>query len=140
EVFHRPANPFVATFMGADNALELVAQAPANDGQFTVAGDSAVLDLSAHPHGGSVNGSRVRAFFRSEAATLSRPSNETPVNDVIRLPGAIEQIAYLGEHWRCRVKMGGASVWVDTDKPMAVGTSAVVKVPVAALHLFPVAT
>jgi ABC-type Fe3+/spermidine/putrescine transport system ATPase subunit len=138
EVFHHPANPFVATFMGADNALELVPKTPA--GQFTVAGDGGVLDLSAHPSGGTLDGSRVRAFFRSEAATLARASGEPPGHDVIRLPGAIEQVAYLGEHWRCRVKMGGASVWVDTNKPMAVGTSAVVQVPVAALHLFPVAT
>ena len=73
-------------------------------------------------------------------ASLSRASHEAAADDVIRLPGAIEQVAYLGEHWRCRVKMGGTSVWVDTNKPMAVGTSAVVQVPVAALHLFPVAT
>ena len=57
-----------------------------------------------------------------------------------QLPGAVEQTAYLGEHWRCRVRMGTTSVWVDTTTPLTVGTTAIVQVPVSALHLFPVST
>jgi ABC-type Fe3+/spermidine/putrescine transport system ATPase subunit len=142
EVFHRPANPFVATFMGADNTLEL---SPAgSNGDWRVVGDSdagAVLNLSAHPDAAALNNGRhMRAHFRSEAAQVAAAGETSHSADTIRLPGAIEQIAYLGEHWRCRVRMGGTSVWVDTTKPMAVGTTAIVQVPVGALHIFPVAT
>jgi ABC-type sugar transport system ATPase subunit len=145
EVFHKPANPFVATFMGADNTLELSPQSAAGKSAQTWrvladSGEGPVLDLSAHPSATAVaNGSNIRAHFRSEAARVASVTDASNSADIIRLPGAVEQIAYLGEHWRCRVKMGGTSVWVDTTKPMAVGTAAVVQVPVGALHLFPVA-
>ena len=148
QVFHQPANPFVAAFMGADNALLLSPQAAAgpaarswrvvDDGGD--AGEGPVLDLSAHPSATAVpNGGNIRAHFRSEAAQVAPVKDASHSADIIRLPGAVEQIAYLGEHWRCRVKMGATSVWVDTHQPMAVGTAAVVQVPVGALHLFPVA-
>jgi ABC-type Fe3+/spermidine/putrescine transport system ATPase subunit len=145
EVFHKPANPFVATFMGADNTLELSPQSAAGKSAQTWrvladSGEGPVLDLSAHPSATAVAyGSNIRAHFRSEAARVASVTDASNSADIIRLPGAVEQIAYLGEHWRCRVKMGGTSVWVDTTKPMAVGTAAVVQVPVGALHLFPVA-
>jgi len=139
EVFHHPTNPFVATFMGADNALALERREAAGAGQFAVDGADATLDLSRHPEAARLNGGNLRAFFRSEAAAVVRVDDSSHSPDTIRLPGSIEQIAYLGEHWRCRVRMGGSSIWVDTTKPMAVGTAAVVQVPVAALHLFPVA-
>jgi len=137
EVFHQPANPFVATFMGADNALALTRR----DGiaRYAVDGAEATLDLSQHPRAAQLNGGDVRAYFRSEAAQVARADDSSQSADTIRLPGSIEQIAYLGEHWRCRVRMGSSSIWVDTPKPLAVGTPAVVQVPVAALHLFPVA-
>jgi ABC-type sugar transport system ATPase subunit len=147
EVFHQPASPFVATFMGADNTLEFAPQGANGARRWSVVGDGTLLDLSAHPRAGALNGrGNVRAHFRSEAAEVGAvgaagdsSGNTTLANDAIRLPGAVEQVAYLGEHWRCRVRMGAASVWVDTKQPMAVGTTAVVQVPVGALHLFPVA-
>ncbi|MEO7762594.1 MAG: ABC transporter ATP-binding protein, partial [Casimicrobiaceae bacterium] len=147
EVFHQPADPFVATFMGADNTIELAPQ-PGNGSWRLVSeggdrddgGDGASLDLSAHPRAGALhNGANIRAHFRSEAATVGSPDTAASSPDTIRLPGAVEQIAYMGEHWRCRVRMGAASVWVDTKQPMAVGTTAVVQVPIGSLHLFPVA-
>ena len=141
EVFHQPANPFVATFMGADNTLELAQQS--GGGKWRVVGDSdggALLDLAQHPHAGPLaGGGNIRAHFRSEAAEVANPGTASASSDAIRLPGAVEQVAYLGEHWRCRVRMGGTSIWVDTINPMAVGTTAVVQVPVRSLHLFPVA-
>jgi hypothetical protein len=133
--------------MGADNTLELAPQS--GNGHWRVVadgGDGTLLDLTRHPRAASLAArGNVRAHFRSEAAAVADAaagSADTVAssNDAIRLPGAIEQVAYLGEHWRCRVKTGGKSVWVDTTSPMAVGTTAVVQVPVAALHLFPVAT
>ena len=128
----------------SDNTLELAPQS--GNGHWRVvakgadAGDGAMLDLSTHPAAGALdNGGNIRAHFRSEAAEVAPITAASHSSDTIRLPGAVEQIAYLGEHWRCRVRMGGTSVWVDTTQPMAVGTTAVVQVPVGALHLFPVA-
>jgi putative spermidine/putrescine transport system ATP-binding protein len=139
DVFHRPANSFVATFMGADNVLSLARDSGAGAQRYAVVGADATLDLSAHPSASSLDGGRVNAYFRSEAAAVRASDDSSQSRDTIRLPGSIEQVAYLGEHWRCRVRMGGESIWVDTIQPMTVGTHAVVQVPVSALHLFPVA-
>ena len=147
EVFHKPASPFVATFMGADNTLDLThpAATGAANGSWRLRdadGDSPALDLSAHPRAAALAGAaNIRAHFRSEAAHVAGTRNAADIGaagEAIRLPGAVEQTAYLGEHWRCRVRMGTASVWVDTTTPLTVGSTAVVQVPVSALHLFPV--
>ena len=146
EVFHKPASPFVATFMGADNTLDLThpAATSAANGSWRLREadtDSPTLDLSAHPRAAALAGAAgIRAHFRSESAHVAGTLDAAEIGtagDAIRLPGAVEQIAYLGEHWRCRVRMGNASVWVDTTTPLTVGTTAVVQVPVSALHLFP---
>jgi hypothetical protein len=113
------------------------------------------FDLSNHPRAASLIGQgNIKLHFRSEAARVVPAGNarardssgdgpggiETGIADdgsqSIRLPGSVEQTAYLGEHWRCRVRMGSARVWVDTTTPLAVGSTAVVQVPVSALHLF----
>ena len=145
EVFHHPASPFVATFMGADNTLELTppaAAGAANGGAWRLReADGPALDLSGHPRAAELAGAAsIRAHFRSEAAHVAGTRNDLAAGAAIRLPGAVEQTAYLGEHWRCRVRMGNGSVWVDTTTPLTVGTTAVVQVPVSALHLFPVST
>ena len=144
EVFHHPASPFVATFMGADNTLELTppAAAGAANGAWRLReADGPALDLSGHPRAAELAGAAsIRAHFRSEAAHVAGTRNDLAAGAAIRLPGAVEQTAYLGEHWRCRVRMGNGSVWVDTTTPLTVGTTAVVQVPVSALHLFPVST
>ena len=164
DVFHRPSSPFVAAFMGADNTLDVIAPnageaanawqlrdsststATSTNGRASVA-----FDLSHHPRAASLIGrGDIKLHFRSEAARVVADGaggitdgaagvaglpNE-PIVDAIRLPGSVEQTAYLGEHWRCRVRMGAASVWVDTTTPLQVGSTAVVQVPVSALHLF----
>src|SRR3569832_1079957 len=50
EVFHQPSNPFVATFMGADNALALTRRDGA--ARYAVDDADATLDLSRHPRAG----------------------------------------------------------------------------------------
>jgi ABC-type Fe3+/spermidine/putrescine transport system ATPase subunit len=144
EVFHQPASPFVAMFMGADNTLELTppAGAGAADRSWRLRdGEGPGLDLRAHPRAAALAGAgNIRLHFRSQAAHLAGTRGEFAAGQAIQLRGAVEQTAYLGEHWRSRVRMGAASVWVDTSTPLTVGTPAIVQVPVSALHLFPVST
>ena len=150
DVFHRPSSPFVAAFMGADNTLDLVAPAAGEVGSrgWHLRDESAIgglgidgFDLSAHPRAAALIGrGNIKLHFRSEAAHVAMSGTDDVEAGAIRLPGAVEQTAYLGEHWRCRVKMGNARIWVDTPTPLTVGTTAIVQVPVSALHLFPVAT
>ena len=146
DVFHRPSSPFVAAFMGADNTLDVIAPTAggaANAWQLRDASKLApgshgvAFDLSHHPRAASLIGrGDIKLHFRSEAAQVVAVGAEHAGADAIRLPGSVEQTAYLGEHWRCRVALGAASVWVDTTTPLKVGSTAVVQVPVSALHLF----
>ncbi|HKW81599.1 MAG TPA: ABC transporter ATP-binding protein, partial [Casimicrobiaceae bacterium] len=56
EIFHRPTSAFVAGFMGADNALDVALM---SDGS-----------LGAAAAGGTADGRRMRAHFRSDEASL----------------------------------------------------------------------
>ena len=103
EIFHRPASPFVAGFMGADNAIEL-----ADDGSSLRLAD----ERSAR---------RTRAHFRGDRARLSSSADPSALS----LAGTIEQASYLGHGWRYRVRVGGSTrgqVWVDDPASVPEGS------------------
>jgi hypothetical protein len=69
--------------------------------------------------------------FRSEAARVASGDDARTTRILRSACGRGRTIAYMGEHWRCRVRMGAArSGWIRKT-PMAVGT-ACVQVPVGA--------
>jgi ABC-type Fe3+/spermidine/putrescine transport system ATPase subunit len=87
EVYNRPNSPFVASFMGAGNVLELEAT-PANGGARIAAGEH--NDEVLVP-GAAVSGPVV-AHFRSEAARLG-PA-DAKASDQLMLRGRIAQASY----------------------------------------------
>jgi putative spermidine/putrescine transport system ATP-binding protein len=118
EIFVRPTSPFVAGFMGADNALDVVGTA---NGSYVAAdGDP---------------GPRLRAHFRSDAAHLAHPPAAADGGLVV--DGVIAQTIYVGQGWRYRVRAAGADIWVHAPERMPEGTAASVVVPREALLLFP---
>ena len=121
EVFHRPASPFVAGFMGADNAIDLV-----------IAGGTMRLADEATPAA-----ARTRAHFRGDRARLS---TSAPGDAALSLQGTVEQASYLGHGFRYRVRVGRGQVWVDDPAPYAQGSHTHVIVPRDALLLFPAAS
>ena len=120
DVFHRPASPFVAGFMGADNAIDLVHEA----GAMRLADEATPA------------AARTRAHFRGDRARLA---TEADGDAALSLGGTVEQAAYLGHGWRYRVRIGGGQVWVDDAKRVAEGSPTHVIVPRDALLLFPAA-
>ena len=108
EVFHRPASPFVAGFMGADNAVELT----------------------------DPRGVRQRAHFRGDRARLSSSAAAADAA-AISLEGTIEQASYLGHGYRYRVRIGQGQVWVDDPSSVPEGSRTHVIVPRDALLMFP---
>jgi ABC-type Fe3+/spermidine/putrescine transport system ATPase subunit len=121
EIFHRPESAFVAGFMGADNALDLVRT---DDGMLVAAG------------AGTPTNARMRAHFRSDAARLAA-APERLTSDILVLNGVVSQSVYVGQGYRYRVHADGADVWVNASERYAEGTAACVVVPRAALLLFP---
>ena len=115
EVFHRPASPFVAGFMGADNAVELVD----DDGAPRLADEQTPR--------------RTRAHFRGDRARLAAGADPAALS----MAGTVEQASYLGHGYRYRVRIGRGQVWVDDPTAVAEGSRTHVIVPHDALLKFP---
>jgi ABC-type Fe3+/spermidine/putrescine transport system ATPase subunit len=119
EIFHHPSSAFVAGFMGAENAVDVLA-----------------TDAGLTPADGNGHGRKVRAHFRSDAARLAGPDATANGGELV-LDGVVAQSVYVGQGYRYRVRTDGAEIWVHAPERVAEGTSARVVVPRSALMLFP---
>jgi putative spermidine/putrescine transport system ATP-binding protein len=100
-VYEKPANNFVANFIGENNALEGTVE--------SVNGDSCQVRLD--------NGARVQATVGNVASTGARTVlsvrpegiqlNVQSLGCVNRLGGYVKEIIYLGDHLRVRVELAG---------------------------------
>ena len=130
EIFHRPASAFVAGFMGADNVLELVER---EGGRLESAPTITTSQSDA--------GARIRAHFRSDAASLAFDGGAaSPAirvgDDTLALHGVVMQSVYVGQGYRYRVRTGGTDIWIQAPQRVSEGTPASVLVPRSALLLF----
>jgi ABC-type Fe3+/spermidine/putrescine transport system ATPase subunit len=130
EVYDRPASPFVASFMGADNTLDLAVTPTGSGVEIRAsAGQPPVFWRGPAPSG------QVRAYFRDDVAKLDAP--DARVEGAIVLPGRIAQRAYPGGHYRYGVAIDGRHFTVTDERYLDVDTPVGLRLPVAALHLFP---
>ena len=123
EIFHRPTSAFVAGFMGADNALDVVR---GGDGALKAIGE------------GMADDQRIRVHFRSDSARLAPAAmSHTAEGGDLLLEGVVAQSVYVGQGYRYRVRTDGADIWVHAPERVAEGTATCVVVPRDALLLFP---
>jgi putative spermidine/putrescine transport system ATP-binding protein len=129
DVYNRPNSPFVASFMGAGNVLELEAK-PADGGM--------QIEASAHNDAVLIRGAAVAgpviAHFRSEAARLG-PADAAGA-DRLLLRGRIVQASYPGGFYRYAVAVGQNQFMVDDPRRLAVGENVGIGLPVSSLHIF----
>src|SRR5687768_11166611 len=129
EVYNRPNSPFVASFMGAGNVLELEAR-PADGGMR--------IEASSHNDAVLIPGSPlagpVVAHFRSEAARLGPP--DAPGAERLLLRGRIVQASYPGGFYRYAVAVGQNQFMIDDSRRLAVGETVGIGLPVSSLHFF----
>jgi ABC-type Fe3+/spermidine/putrescine transport system ATPase subunit len=130
DVYDRPVSPFVASFMGADNTIDLDV-ALAESGVDIRAGDG----QPPVRWRGSVPAGPVRAYFRDDVAKLDAP--DAHVEGAIVLPGRIAQRAYPGGHYRYGVAIGDRHFTVTDERYLDLDTPVGLRLPLAALHLFP---
>lgn len=139
EVYHRPASPFVAAFMGADNVIVLDAVVGADEVQVAGTGDRPAAILPAGRDGAHVVAAEgpgtLVAHFRSEAASLA-PAAAPAVDGELTLRGRVAQVSYPGGQWRHAVDVGPRRFLVDHPTRFAVGDAVAVRIPPAALHLY----
>jgi putative spermidine/putrescine transport system ATP-binding protein len=139
EVYNRPASPFVALFMGADNVIQLplardgdvvcIPAGPDNDAAVLSNGAATALHLAPGIE------ERAVVHFRSEAARLVSRSEGRPDGLVLR--GRIRQCSYPGGFYRYAVTVGGQEYFVDDERRFAAGEAVGICLPAGALHLYP---
>ena len=130
EVYDRPASPFVASFMGADNSIDLDVVPAASGVEIRTAKDQPPVRWDGFAPAGPV-----RAYFRDDVAKLDAPNAH--VEGAIVLPGRIAQRAYPGGHYRYGVAIGDRHFTVTDERYLDLDTPVGLRLPLAALHLFP---
>jgi ABC-type Fe3+/spermidine/putrescine transport system ATPase subunit len=133
DVYDRPVSPFVASFMGADNTIDL-------DVSRTETGSLVRCGAceDAVPWTGDAPVGRVTAQFRDDVARLDGPDARAPGAIVLR--GRIAQRSYPGGHYRYEVDIGGRHFTATDARHLDVGTPVGLRLPLESLHLFPATT
>jgi len=129
EVYDKPASPFVASFMGAENTIALdVTPGPAG---VTIAASGTQAPVAWN---GPAPLGPVTAYFRDDVAKLVPP--DAQVEASIVLPGRIVQRTYPGGEYRYRVAIAARHFTVTDDRYLAVDTPVGLRLPLGDLHLF----
>jgi ABC-type Fe3+/spermidine/putrescine transport system ATPase subunit len=130
EVYDQPVSPFVASFMGADNTIDLTVTPGASGVEVRASGDQPAVSWN-----GVAPAGPVRAYFRDDVAKLDEP--DARVDGAIVLPGRIAQRAYPGGHYRYAVAIGERHFTVTDERYLDLDTPVGLRLPLGALHLFP---
>jgi iron(III) transport system ATP-binding protein len=112
EVYRRPANRFVAEFVGRVNLIHGVV-ASARDG-------SAVVEVTDTEHRLTVAGADgasgdVTVAVRPEAVSILR-SDDTSVNGTNTWDASVETVAFLGDHYEYEVSAGRLALTVQSSR------------------------
>jgi ABC-type Fe3+/spermidine/putrescine transport system ATPase subunit len=129
EVFDHPNSPFVASFMGAENTINLDVR-PASSGVEVRAEEGSSASWS-----GEVPIGAVTAYFRDDVASLDDPNAR--IDGAIILPGKITQRTYPGGHYRYVVAIGDRHFTVTDERYHELDRPVGLRLPLAFLHLFP---
>lgn len=127
EVWHRPASPYVARFMGVDNRLS----AHLEGGLLRIGPTALALGPGVHAPQGLCEG-RAVVMFRAETAQLSPPAGPA-----LSLAGEVISHSYLGSVYRHEVAIGADRIMVDAPTRHGTGARVDLHVPATALCLFP---
>ncbi len=130
EVYQRPASPFVAAFMGADNTIALSIGAGPSGAEVEAGPYHAAMPLRAPAPAGPVI-----AYFRDDVARIENPAHRA--DGEITLNGTVALRSYPGGHYRYAIAVGDREFMVRDTRLFAVGTAVGLCLPLGALHLFP---
>lgn len=122
DIYQRPATPFVADFMGADNRISLNEIATSMMGKYHLQLDKQYQQDSL-------------LYFRSSDVALS-VINQQPAVTGLTLEGVVEQNAFLGHHYRHGIRCQDKLVLADSPQCWPINSPVKLQVPASALHIF----
>ncbi len=125
DIYQRPATPFVADFMGADNKINGNAFLTTQDISLSTSGEYSADDFR-----------DCTLYFRSADAALSALNTHAPEKG-ITVNGVVEQSAFLGNLYRHSVRCRDQILLADSTQCWPAQSSVRLHVPAAALHIFP---
>ena len=118
DIYRRPANEFVATFVGQCNVLRgMVVDRVGGGGlRVSLADGAALLDVHGDAH---APGAEVAIAVRPEALSVwSTPDHPARANTI---EGELRATTFLGDHYRCELRCGSIDLVAQTDRPVADG-------------------
>jgi iron(III) transport system ATP-binding protein len=126
EIYQRPANRFVADFVGSTNFLEAELLGSSEVGGMRL--QTTAGQIQANCPEGVQSGERVTVSIRPESIRLHRVEPAA----VNVLPGVVEQQMFLGNYLDCRVRVGEAMLLTRQDPTLALrrGERVYVELPV----------
>jgi putative spermidine/putrescine transport system ATP-binding protein len=135
EVFNRPASPFVAAFMGAENVIILNGAVSA--GKIAIDASDANAKSVLPLDGRALKTGTFEARFRAEGAQLVA-SDLPPSNGdgALVLVGRVEAASYPGGVWRHSVRVGDDILMVDAAQPCSAGQAVHVRIEAKNLFIF----
>ncbi len=123
EIYHLPANAFVAEFLGVSNVLR---GSVTSDGKgVSVAG--VCIPYDANP------GSPATVVFKADEAEVE--SLESPIGQGILFRGTLEEVFFIGSVYRHYVNVNGEMILVDSPTRVT-GSKVTVRVPENSIQVF----
>lgn len=114
DVFLRPASPYVAAFMGAENIIHCRIEHAGEHLKLALNHDNHA-EFAPHAvreiHLAGKPAQEAQIHFRSEAAFLHPPHSR--VNDTLQLPGKIRTSSFLGNNYRCEIETRYGNFLID---------------------------
>ncbi len=138
DVFLRPASPYVASFMGADNVIHGHFEECASGIRLALAGGAHVefsaaavgeMFMTSSRYGDSL------VHFRSEAAYLR--AADVKLADTLHIPGTISTAGFLGNSYRCAIDTACGRFMIDHPQRPDSAANVSVCVPAGALLVYP---
>jgi iron(III) transport system ATP-binding protein len=139
EIYRRPANEFVATFIGQCNVLRATVTGRLGHRSYRLELDGAGSALDIHA-GELTVGARVAVAIRPESLQLSPVGPVEPVREPNVLHAELRDLAFLGDRYRYELTCGGIDLVAQGGQAMQRGRVSIFIPPEACVVLSGAAT
>jgi iron(III) transport system ATP-binding protein len=134
EIYRRPANEFVATFIGQCNVLRATVTERIEKGRYRLTVDGAGSPLEVHA-GELTIGARAVIALRPESLQVAPRGRGEPVVGANVLAGELRDLAFLGDRYRYEVTWSGIDLVAQGGQALPRGSVSIVIGPEACVVL-----